>query len=446
MDDQNKHINFIAEDALIGSLLIDNGTLDEVSYLQPEDFGLTLHRDAYRAICILINEGKNADIISVSEFISPKDNSVFTQICEIANSTFTPRNIKYYADTVKQYSIDRKMLSVAQEIISDVHNSKENRLDYAQKKISEVSDMLPFGAVLAVDVLSAVLNKIDERQSSSSDIIGMPTGFSSIDKITQGLCRGHLIILAARPSMGKTLLAMNIAENMSISNKKIVVIFSLEMNKEELVERSVASLGKIDADLMKSGKLDKEDFEKIALLSAKYTEAKLFIEDNSSTTVSDIRSRCRRIKREHGLDLVIVDYIGLVSGEGENETDRVSKISRSLKLLARDLNVPIIAVSQLNRGVEQRQDKRPTMSDLRQSGAIEQDADLILFIYRDAVYNKQTHDNSLAEINIAKNRHGELGTIYLKFNSHYCRFDNYIGTPSKPNSDKIVKMHHYYDR
>jgi replicative DNA helicase len=238
---------------------------------------------------------------------------------------------------------------------------------------------------------------------------------------------------------------MNIAECVAIDGKKTVAIFSLEMNKDELIERSLASLGRIESDLMRSGKLSNNDFLKISDLLQKYNGAKLFIEDYSSLSVPDIRSRCRKIKREHGLDLVVVDYIGLIAGEGENETDRIGKISRALKLLARDLNVPIIAVSQLNRGVEQRQDKRPTMSDLRQSGAVEQDADLILFIYRDEIYNKQSANKGIAEIIIAKNRHGGLGTIYLTFEGRYCRFDNYLGFPIL-QTEKSTKQNHFYDR
>ena len=434
------------EDAVIGSLLSDQGAYDEVSYLQPEDFGSPIHRDAYRAIRSLINAGKSADIISVSQYLAPKDNTLYCELCEIVtNNSFKVCNVKHYADLVKQESIDRKMVAAAQEIITTVRDKKEHRLDYAQQKIAEITDSLPFNMVIAEDVLGTVMQRVDERQSNPSALVGLSTGFIGLDKITHGLHGGHLVVLAARPSMGKTLLAMNIAEHVAINEKKTVAMFSLEMNKEELMERSLSSLGRIESDLMKSGRLTAEDFGKVTSILPKYNGAKLFIDDCSSLSVSDIRSRCRRIKREHGLSLVIVDYIGLVSGEGENETDRVGKISRALKILARDLNVPVLAISQLNRGVENQQDKRPTMAHLRQSGAIEQDADLILFIYRDEVYNKGSSNKGIAEINIAKNRHGGLGTVYLAFNNKHCRFDNYSGFPML-QAEKPAKEKHYYDR
>lgn len=425
-----RNLNLITENAVIGSLLMDNTTLDDIPYLQAEDFESTVNRSAYRAICSLINAGKNADIISSSEYLAndEQERDWFFELSSIAaNSAYTPKNITAYADLVKQDSIDRKILSLAQKMISDVKEKSENRLDLAQQRIAELTDSFHFDTVQASDVFSTVLQRIDNRFLNPSDITGLSTGFEDVDKITHGLHGGHLIVLAARPSMGKTLLAMNIAEHVAVNEKKPVIIFSLEMNKEELLERSISSLGGIDADSIKTGRLTPHDFEKLSSLSPKYTGSKLFLEDRSGLNVSDIRARCRRIKREHGLSLVIVDYLTLVDGKGENETDKIGKISRGFKLLARDLNVPILLISQLNRGVEQRQEKRPTMADLRQSGSIEQDADLIWFIYRDEVYNKDTEYKDIAEINIAKNRHGSLGTIHLSFNNRYCRFDNHVG-------------------
>ena len=314
---------------------------------------------------------------------------------------------------------------------------KENRLDRAQQLLVELTDSFHLNIVQASDILDTVMQRIDERQNNPMGIIGLPTGFTGLDNITHGLHPGHLIILAARPSMGKTLLAMNIAEHVAIHEKKPIVIFSLEMNKEELLERSLSSVGNVDQDSIKKGSLSASDWEKISSLLPKYSNTKFFIEDYSGLRISDIRAKCRRIKREYGLSLVVVDYLTLVSGDGENETDRIGKISRAFKLLARDLNVPVLLISQLNRNLEARQDRRPTMADLRQSGSIEQDADLILFIYRDEVYNPASAHKGLAELNIAKNRHGVLGTIYLSFNGKYCRFDNHnsaIPTISPPKS------------
>jgi len=441
----SSNINYIAENAVIGSLLIDNNAFDEICYLQPDDFGSHIHRDAYSAIHSLINEGKNADIISVSDSISKEknNNNIFVEIASIANSTFTPKNIKYYAELVKQSSDDRKLISLAQEITTNVWHKKDNRLDLAQKKLSEITDSTHSDIAHVSEVLKVVIQKIDDRQKNPSDITGLSTGFIDIDKLTYGLHPGHLIILAARPGMGKTLLGMNIAEHVAIHENKPVIIFSLEMNKEELIERSFASIGRIEGDLIKTGRLSQKDWEKVSLLVGNYAQSNLFLEDCSGLRIADIRAKCRRIKRNHGLSLIIVDYLTLVSGDGENETDRVGKISRAFKLLARDLNIPVLVISQLNRGLENRQDKRPTMSDLRQSGAIEQDADLIMFIYRDEIYNKESYHKGIAELNIAKNRHGSLGTAYLAFNGKYCRFDNYTGVVSSSYETAVKK--HYYD-
>jgi replicative DNA helicase len=416
--------NLHAESAVIGSLLIDNSSLDDVAYLQPEDFSLHSNRELFRAIKNLIHEGKSADIISVSDRVSKNDSTVFCEVASIANGSFTSANIRHYAELVRESSTDRKLIAIGQQIISSVKNGTENRLDHAQRQLAEITDLCHFEISRVGDVLGNVLQKIDERFNNPSDINGLATGFTEIDRLTHGLQPDHLIILAARPSMGKTLLAMNIAEYAAIDEKKSVLIFSLEMDKEELLERSISSLGRINGSAIKTGRLAQRDFDRIVSLSSKYADAKLFIEDGSELNVFEMRSRCRRIKREHGLDLVVIDYLTLVSGKGENETDRITKISRSLKLLARDLGVPVLLVSQLNRAVDARQDKRPMMSDLRQSGAIEQDADLILFIYRDEIYNQDSPHKGIAEIIVAKNRHGKLGTVYLDFNGEFCRFDN----------------------
>ena len=434
-----------AEQAALGSLLIDNTTIDDIGdYLQAEDFSSALYRDIYRAIRYLLTSGKSADVICVSQALATGrygteqheiehfENETFIELCEIANSTFTPKNIKHYAEIIKQTSLDRKMLKAAQGVVSSVHEQKENRLDAAQQCFSAIADNASPDVVLASDILNSVISAIDERQSMQSEIIGTPTGFIDLDKLTHGLHGGDLIVIAARPSMGKTLLAMNIAEHITIFKKKPAVIFSLEMKKEQLIERSIVSIAKVEADLMRSGKLTDDDFRKITSIIPSLHEAKLFIDDHAMLRVSDVRAKCRRIMRKQHLSLIIIDYISLMAGEGENETIRVANISRGLKVLARDLNVPIIAISQLNRSLEQRTDKRPCMADLRQSGAIEQDADLILFIYRDEVYNRNSKYAGLAEIIVAKHRNGSTGSINLVFNGQYCRFDNYTGTPINP--------------
>lgn len=431
-----------AENAVLGSLLIENTTFNDIGdYLQPEDFNTVLHRDIYRAIQYLLATGKGADVICVPQLLATgcygenrfefqhDGDEAFVQVCDIANTVFTPKNIKHYAEIVKANSIDRKMIKAIENITASIREQKENRLDIAQQAFSTIADNTSSDTVIVADILNSVISKIDERQTSESEIIGTPTGFIDLDKLTNGLHGGDLTILAARPSMGKTLLAMNIAEHIAIFAKKSAVIFSLEMSKEQLLERLISSIAKIEAELIRSGKLSDEDFKKIASNIPQIHEAKLFIDDRSALSVSDIRAKCRRIMRKQKLSLIVIDYITLMSGEGENETIRIANISRGLKLLARDLNVPVIAISQLNRSLEQRTDKRPNMSDLRQSGAIEQDADLILFIYRDEIYNRNSNHAGIAEIIIAKHRNGATGTVNLIFNGQYCRFDNYSGEP-----------------
>lgn len=375
-------------------------------------------------------------------FWKKKHDQAFVRLANILNAPHTSANIKHYAEKIKQASVDRQLKALSQEIIKVVRDNKDHRLDYLQKKFNEIADdsLSSAAPVLVNDVLKEVIESPDERKNNPS-IVGLNTGFSKFDDLTHGLQAGHLIILAARPSMGKTLLGMNIAEHIAVNEQKTVLLFSLEMNKNELIERSLSSLCGINQNAIKSGNLETSDWEKISLAAPKYHSANLFIEDNSGSSVADIRAKARKIQRERGLSLIVVDYLGLLSGDGENETDRISKISRSLKLLARDLNVPVLVLSQLNRGVESRQDKRPTMADIRQSGAIEQDADLILFIYRDEVYNPNSGYKGLAEINIAKNRHGCLGNFYLKFNGQYCRFENHFGEVVEP---KKIKTPHFY--
>jgi replicative DNA helicase len=426
------HKEYYSEYAVLGSLLTDNDSWNEIGdYLQANDFGSHFHREIYRAIeDLLMNKG-SADVICLAEYLLNEKivhDDPFLKLCEIINSQFTSKNIKYYAEIVKQKSIDRKMITTAQDIIVSVHEQKADRLDYAQQKFADIANEIPSEILLAADIMKLVINRIDERSLNQSDVTGISTGFIDIDKITYGLHGGDLIILAGRPAMGKTLLAMNIVEHVTINEKKSVVIFSLEMSRESLLERSLSSVGKITSSQIRTGKLSESDYKKISSVIPQFQQAKLFIDDRSFLRVSDIRATCRRIQREHGLSLIVIDYISLMSGDGENETLRITNISRGLKLLARDLNIPIIAISQLNRSVEQRNNKRPCMADLRQSGAIEQDADLIWFIYRDEVYDLNSLNKGMAEVIIAKHRNGSIGAINLNFDSNNCRFDNYSET------------------
>lgn len=429
------------EDAVIGSLLTDNNTWHEIGdYLQSHDFSSYLHRHTYDALQCLINNGKNADVICVAQHLVDKkiiDNDPFIQLCEIMHGAFTPHNIKYYADIVKQKSLDRKMIMTAQNIITSVREQKVNRFDHAQASIAKLFNEIPSEITSVSEILKSVISSIDKRYNSHATLTGISTGYTKLDEVTGGLHGGDLIILAGRPGTGKTLLGMNIAEHIALADQLPVAVFSLEMSKEKLLERSLSSVGNIESEQIRTGKLTDKNFQKLSEVVPQYQKAKLFIDDRSFLRVADMRAVCRRIKHEHGLALIVVDYIGLMAADGENETLRVTNISRGLKLLARDLDVPVIAISQLNRAVEQRNNKRPCMADLRQSGAIEQDADLILFIYRHDMYDSNLINKGIAEIIIAKHRNGDVGTINLSFNSRNCRFDNYFGAP--PNSVKSEK-------
>jgi replicative DNA helicase len=420
-----------SETAVIGCLLLQSDSFNEIGdVLTPEDFCIALHKDVYKAISDMISLGEPVDMLTVDARLkkaSLSQQSCFSELCEIARVPFVIENIKFYANDVKKLSTGRKVIKAAQDVIVSVHSKEDDILDKAQQRFSSLADLNCTNIILTSDRLKNIIEVLDNRISTPGGLIGASTGFRDLDDITHGLHAGDLIIVAARPSMGKTLLGLNIAEHLAVQVKKTVLVFSMEMSGEQLLERSISSLGNVLADKIKSGTFNSIEHERIINVVSLLSCSNLIIDDRSTVTIADIRTKCRRVKQEYDLALVVVDYIGLMTGEGENENLKIASISRGLKLLARDLNVPIIALSQLNRGVEQRNNKRPTMSDLRQSGAIEQDADLILFIYRDEVYEPLTPNKGIAEIIISKHRNGNIGTINLKFNGNYCRFENFDG-------------------
>lgn len=423
--------DYHSEIAVIGCLLLKPDSFYEIGdTLVPEDFDIIIHKESFRAITAMISSGEQVDMLSIDSRLKSgymAQQSCFAELCEIARAPFVVENIKFYAQDVKQKSISRKVVQAAQDIIMSVHAKEDDVLDKAQQRFASLADLRSTNIVLTSDRLKNIIEILDTRLSTPGGLIGISTGFKDLDALTHGLHPGDFIIVAARPSMGKTLLGLNIAEYLAVQNKKTVLVFSMEMSGEQLLERSISSLGYVLADKIKSGTFDPVEHERIIKTVSLLSNSNLIIDDRATVTITDIRTKCRRVKQEYDLSLVVVDYIGLMSGDGENETLRIGAISRGLKLLARDLNVPVIALSQLNRGVEQRTNKRPTMSDLRQSGAIEQDADLILFIYRDEVYDPLTPNKGIAEIIISKHRNGNIGTINLKFNGNYCRFENFDG-------------------
>jgi replicative DNA helicase len=427
-----------AEQSVLGGLLLDNQSWDRVGdIVTADDFYRREHRLIFNAIAALCEEASPADVVTVNEWLD-KSGEVeavggLPYIASLANNTPGASNIVAYANIVRERSVLRQLLRATQDITSTTFQpegrSVNELLDFAEKRIMEINekgsrrgDARPISKLL-----SEAVDRIDQLFRSQSSITGVPTGFSDLDDKTSGLQPSDLVIIAGRPSMGKTSFAMNIAENAAVGQKTPVAVFSMEMPGSQLAMRMMASLGRINAHRMRTGRLDDDDWPRLTSAVSLLNEAPIFIDDTPGLTPLDLRARARRIKREHGLGLVIIDYLQLMqSGEGEeNRATEISSITRSLKGLAKELNVPVIAMSQLNRSVEQRNDKRPVMSDLRESGAIEQDADVILFIYRDEVYNKESADKGIAEIIIGKQRNGPIGEVRLTFLGEYTKFENY---------------------
>ncbi|MGH8119652.1 MAG: replicative DNA helicase [Gammaproteobacteria bacterium] len=429
-----------AEIAVLGGLLTDNSIWEKVAErVFEEDFYRRDHRTIFHAITTLDNEGKPFDVVTVAEWLDSHQQleaaGGLSYLAALADNTAGASNITAYADIVRKRSILRQLIHATNEISSTVFNpqgrNSDQILDYAEQTIFGIAEQEAKGRKsyrLIKDLLVKALDRVDELFRLDNPITGVPTGFDDLDERTAGLQPSDLIIIAGRPSMGKTALAINIAEHAAIKGKLSVAIFSMEMPGEQLAMRMMSSLGRIDQHKVRTGKLSDDDWPRLTSAVEILKDAQLFIDDTPALTPAELRSRCRRIKREAGLDMVVVDYLQLMSvpGTTENRATEISEISRSLKAMAKELNVPVLALSQLNRSLEQRPNKRPVMSDLRESGAIEQDADVIIFIYRDEVYNEDTPDKGKAEIIIAKQRNGPIGMVPLTFLGQYTRFENFI--------------------
>ena len=426
-----------AEQSVIGGLLLDNRAWDRVGEtLTAEDFYRREHRLIFQAIASLCEEACPADIVTVSERLEKGGEldvvGGLSYLASVANNTPSAANIGAYTNIVSERSVLRQLLRAASDITSTTYQPDgrgvTELLDFAEKRVLEISEKGPRrGEVKPISkLLSEAVDRIDVLFRSQSAITGVSTGFMDLDEKTSGMQPSDLIIIAGRPSMGKTSLAMNIAENAAVGHKVPVAVFSMEMPGSQLAMRMMSSLGRINAHRMRTGKLNDDDWPRLTSSVSLLNEAPIFIDDTPGLTALDIRSRARRIKREHGLGMIVIDYLQLMTGGGEeNRATEISNMTRSLKGLAKELNVPVIALSQLNRSVETRTDKRPVMSDLRESGAIEQDADVILFVYRDEVYREDSPDKGIAEIIIGKQRNGPIGTVRLTFLGEYTKFENY---------------------
>lgn len=430
-----------AEQAVLGGLLMNHAVWENISESVSEhDFYRLEHREIFHAIVILQEQDQVYDIVTVAEWLEnhQKIDAVggASYIAKLTAMTHGVSNINAYAKIIRNRSILRQLIQATNKISEDIFNpqGKTNAqiLESAEKAIFAISEQESVrhkSYSFIKDLVVSAMEKIDELFHRDNHIIGVSSGFDSLDEKTAGLQAGELIVIAGRPSMGKTALAINIAEHAVIKEKLTVAVFSMEMPGESLAMRMLSSLARVDQQKIRTGRLQDADWPRLSSAVALLQDAKLFIDDTPALTPLEISTRCRRIHRDcKGIDLVVVDYLQLmqVSGTNENRATEISEISRSLKAMAKELNVPVIALSQLNRSLEQRPNKRPIMSDLRESGAIEQDADVIIFIYRDVVYNEDTEEKGKAEILIAKQRNGPIGMVPLTFLGQYTKFENYI--------------------
>jgi replicative DNA helicase len=433
-----------AEQSVLGGLLLDNAAWDRIGdLLSVDDFYRDDHRRIYRHVARLIEQAKPADVVTVAESIESSEDKDKTgglaYLGLLAQNTPSAHNVRRYAEIVHERAVMRKLAAVGSEIADSALNplGKDVRqlLDEAESRVFQIAEAGVRGRVGFRDVhqlLSQVMERVDFLYSrdNPSDVTGVPTGFKNLDELTSGFQEGDLIIVAGRPSMGKTAFALNVGEHVAVRQKKPVAVFSMEMSGTQIAARMLGSIARIDQHKLRTGRLSDSDWESLTDGLGKLHDAPLHIDETAALNPLELRSRARRLARQYGgkLGLVIVDYLQLMVTDGRREENRateLSEISRSLKALAKELSVPVVALSQLNRSVDQRNDKRPIMSDLRESGALEQDADVILFIYRDEVYNRDTGEKGKAELIIGKQRNGPIGSVDLTFLGAYTRFENY---------------------
>ncbi|MBV2186407.1 MAG: replicative DNA helicase [Rhizobium sp.] len=436
-----------AEQSLIGGLLLDNSAWDRIAdVVNGTDFYRDDHRRIFAHIRRLVETGRPADVVTVFESIENANEADQTgglaYLGEIANATPSAANIRRYAEIVHERAVLRKLVTVGDEIAGAALNPAgrdvKQLLDIAEQKVFEIAEvgnrsMQGFQAI--TPLLGDVVDRIEKlyNRENPSDITGLATGFHDLDRMTSGLQPGDVIVVAGRPSMGKTAFALNIAEYVGMELKQPVAIFSLEMSGPQLAMRFLSSAGRLDQTKIRTGKLSDEDWEKMSMALGKLHEAPIHIDETGAINSTDLRARARRLHRQCGqLGLIVIDYIQLMTStkDNENRTTEISEISRSIKALAKELQVPVIALSQLSRKVEERNDKRPLMSDLRESGAIEQDADIILMMYREEYYKPDTTEKGVAEVIVGKHRNGPTGTVKMTFLGEYTRFENFAAPGS----------------
>jgi len=426
--------NTEAEQAVLGAVLLQTEALvTAMERLRSEDFYTPSHQLIFEAMIELGEANQPIDLVTLTSYLQDRQQleeiGGVSYLAKLANSVPTAANVDYYSQLVEEKSILRRLIRTATQIVSNGYAAADDiglMLNEAEQRILEISNRRASGGFISIrDVLMEVFEKVEHLYTNKGGTTGIPSGFTDLDKMTAGFQRNDLIIVAARPSVGKTAFALNIAQNVGVRSKETVAIFSLEMSAAQLVQRMICAESNVDAGRMRTGYLEGDDWEKLTMAIGSLSEAQIYIYDTPGITVADIRAKCRRLKKERGLGMILIDYLQLIQGRGkagENRQQEVSEISRTLKQIARELEVPVIALSQLSRGVEQRQDKRPMMSDLRESGSIEQDADIVAFLYRDDYYNQDTEKKNIIEIIIAKQRNGPVGTVELVFLKSFNKF------------------------
>lgn len=446
-----------AEQSVLGGILINNAAWENIVDLINEvDFYRKDHQTIFNAIHVLSDQNMPCDAVTVSDWLD-RNNKLeqvggLAYIGALAKDTPSAANVRAYAELVRERSVLRRLIEVGTSIANSGYNpdgqQSHELIDVADKQLFEISDEHKRGKSGIIQIakhVNAAFEQIEELYHSDNPITGVPSGFLEFDKMTSGLQKSDLIVVAGRPSMGKTSLAMNIAETAAIKHRMPVAVFSMEMSGESLSMRLMSSLGRINQHKVRTGRLDEEDWARLTSTMGILTEAPIYIDDTGALSPTEVRARARRLHRDQPLGLIVIDYLQLmqVKGTSENRTNEISEISRSLKALAKELNVPVIALSQLNRSLEQRPNKRPVMSDLRESGAIEQDADLIVFIYRDEVYNEDSPEKGTAEVIIGKQRNGPTGTIRLAFLGQFTRFENLAANQYAPSGNPPAKENQY---
>ncbi|MDP4144123.1 MAG: replicative DNA helicase [Bacillota bacterium] len=423
--------NIDAEQSVLGSMILDRNSIAQAAeVLVSDDFYRDTHKVIFGSIVELYQRDIPVDMVTLIEHLRAAEKleaaGGITYITEVSSSVPSTANLQSYINIVKDKAMLRKLIRVSNEIIDESYNQQDDVqkvLDSAEKKIFDIAqNKISSDFESMSQVLVRGFDQIEKMFNNKGELTGVPSGFGELDAKTSGFQKGDMILIAARPSMGKTTFALNLAQHAALRSGKSVLIFSLEMSKEQLAYKMLCTEANVDMLKLRTGNLDDKDWDNIARASGPLASAKIFIDDTAGVSVMEMRSKCRRMKIEHGIDMIVIDYLQLMSGSGESRQQEVSEISRSIKAIAKEMQCPVIALSQLSRAPEQRTDHRPMLSDLRESGSIEQDADLVMFLYRDEYYNKETEEKNMAECIIAKQRNGPTGTVKLAWLGQFSKF------------------------